>query len=678
MKSYRPHALLALGISSLGFANAVQEYTDVVRFRSPGGVTADSLHNIHVEFESQFEGHLQFVYGGCGIEDPAQNHHEIGNTFVKRGAHPERFVWATPSDTPSLDCLHAFSGTRCLGRSPPIHVSSPIKKRENIADVADAMGPWFDGVAYMKSKTNEEAFVTRAKNSSVAIIGGGISGLMTSLLLESVGIHNWHIYESSERIGGRIRTKYLNNTRPDEYQYQEMGAMRFPVSITYADTNETLEIQDHRMVFQLADVLNKMNADQPDLAIEFIPWHERGPNLPANSGGHRLPNGRIPSAADVTANRSLVYTPTSAQESVIMNAESAYENLTNLHNKETLRAIGKNMYTAHKQAVESGLLDWSEAGYLQYAKGYNYSIVDKVTDSYNFDIWQSFYYEVYHASTELRTIDKGVESLPRAFTPHIEGKITLNHTVEGLIYNETNDKIAIAWRKDPLQMIPETIEYDHAVVTVPFTKVRLWDLPRFSSVLNRAISTLNYAPACKIALNYKTRFWEHLEAPIFGGCGSVDVPGIGDICYPSYNTNGTGSGVVLASYIFDAPARSIAALSDEEHVALAQRTMVEVHGEIAAEQFTGHYERKCWETDRHQAGAWADPVVGQQKEYLPAYYQTEFKTIFVGEHTSYTHAWVFSALDSTVRGTAQLLLDLGLVDEAKEIVQTWMGRWIRL
>ena len=49
-----------------------------------------------------------------------------------------------------------------------------------------------------------------------------------------------------------------------------------------------------------------------------------------------------------------------------------------------------------------------------------------------------------------------------------------------------------------------------------------------------------------------------------------------------------------------------------------------------------------------------------------------------GEHTRYTHAWIFSALDSAVRGTAQLLLDMGLVDEAKQIVDTWMGRWISI
>lgn len=50
--------------------------------------------------------------------------------------------------------------------------------------------------------------------------------------------------------------------------------------------------------------------------------------------------------------------------------------------------------------------------------------------------------------------------------------------------------------------------------------------------------------------------------------------------------------------------------------------------------------------------------------------------IFIGEHTSYTHAWISSALESGIRGSVQLLLELGLVDEAKAAVNKWMARWI--
>ncbi|KAB8231659.1 flavin monoamine oxidase family protein [Aspergillus alliaceus] len=668
--------LLVFSLCQTGWAGVAHMQTDLVRFRVPG-VTAGSLHNVHLEFPyPDFQGDIKLVYGECGITSSTKHHHEIGRMFVKRNALPERFVWATPSDAPHLHCLHAFSESSLVGRSPPISVTTPVVRRESIADVADAMGPWFDGIAYMQGKEPGKAVVAQAKEAAVAIIGGGMSGLMTSLLLESVGIHNWHIIESSRRIGGRIRTKYLNHTRPDQYQYQEMGPMRFPVSITYADTNETLEIQDHKMVFQLSDTLNQMNVDHPDLAVNFIPFVQKSPNVPASAGGYRLPSGRIPTASEVAANPSLVYTAASPNATAAADAAQAYQVYTTAN--KISREIVTNLYQAHKSAVESGYFHWSEAGYLRYALGYNDNITDYVGGTDETPMWDALYEGAYFSATEWRTIDKGLESLPRAFWPHVANKTTLDRKVEGLSFNTTSGKIAVNWRDNPTQLQPESQEYDYAVVAAPFSKVRLWDLPRYSSLLSRAISRMNYEQSCKMSLHFKTRFWEHQENPIFGGCGSVDLPGIGSVCYPSFNINGTGPGVVLASYISGTPARSIAALSAEDHVALVLRSMVQIHGSIATEQYTGIYDRQCWEVDEHQAGAWAAPAVGQQELYLPAYYQTEFKTIFIGEHTSYTHAWIFSALDSAVRGTTQLLLDLGLVDEAKEIVNTWMGRWIKV
>jgi hypothetical protein len=35
-------------------------------------------------------------------------------------------------------------------------------------------------------------------------------------------------------------------------------------------------------------------------------------------------------------------------------------------------------------------------------------------------------------------------------------------------------------------------------------------------------------------------------------------------------------------------------------------------------------------------------------------------------------------LESAVRGSAQLLLDMGLVDEAKQVTEFWMARWISM
>jgi hypothetical protein len=56
-----------------------------------------------------------------------------------------------------------------------------------------------------------------------------------------------------------------------------LTALLVPVSATYAEVNETLEINDHKMVFQLANVLNKMNGNQSKLTVNFIPFINSNP-----------------------------------------------------------------------------------------------------------------------------------------------------------------------------------------------------------------------------------------------------------------------------------------------------------------------------------------------------------------------------------------------------------------
>lgn len=543
----------------------------------------------------------------------------------------------------------------------------------------DAEGPWFDGVAYLQEKEPDSIFVAAAKSRTVGIIGGGMSGLMTAHLLDSVGFHNWTIVEASGRIGGRVHTSYLNATRPDQYQYQEMGPMRFPVSITYAtDPPETIAIQDHRMVFQLADVLNAQNGNVSEYKVDFIKWIQAAANDPVATSKRR-PDGTIPGAAEVKANPAYRddVNATYSNATAVALASEAYEDWLDL-DRAKIASIASNVYKAHKAAVEAGYFDFSEAGYLKYALKLQDNITDQVDSLQdNSPSWE--YDSVYFSATDWRTIDKGLSRLPAAFGPQVLNRTILQRSVQGMHWNESTQKISVQYRsKNLFDVEPENMDFDYAVVAVPFSRVRLWRLPSYSSLLTRAINTLNYDQSCKVALHYRTRFWEHLEHPILGGCGATNIPGIGSVCYPSYRLNSTGPGVLLGSYVSTVGARSVASLPAEQHVALVQRAMIEAHGAAAAREFTGAYDRICWENNEFQAGAWAAPTVGQQALYLPAYFRTEMHTVFVGEHTSYTHAWIWSALESAVRGTAQLLLDMGLVDEAKEITEFWMARWISM
>jgi monoamine oxidase len=492
-------------------------------------------------------------------------------------------------------------------------------------------------------------------------------------------MHNWKILEGSKRLGGRVYTNYFNGTKPEDYQYQEMGGMRIPVSIKYAGTNETLQIQDHQMVFNLAEALNVMNGNDSSLEIKFVPWIQSSANDPALTSKRR-PDGTIPGDAEVKANHSLADsgTATYSNATAVTAARTSFVQWVKL--KERMADIATNVFRAHKKAIQDGLFDYSEAMYLRDALNVNVNIADQAVTSGSADFVPSWPYEsVYFAATEWKTIDKGLSKLPAAFGPLVSNRTSLGVKVQELSWDEDRRKIRAHWRpKDPFTIESESEEYDYAIVSVPFTRVRLWKLPAYSPLMLRAINTMNYRAACKVALQYKTHFWEKLPQPIFGGCGEVNIPAVGSICYPSYQINSSLPGILLGSYVKGAMARAVGSLSEMDHVALVQRAMIETHGIIAQEQYTGAFDRVCWEQEELSGGAWCDPVVGQQELFLPAYYQTDKNTIFVGEHTSFTHGWIFSALESAVRGTVQLLLDMGLVDEAKQVTNTWMARWLKM
>ncbi|SMQ49438.1 unnamed protein product [Zymoseptoria tritici ST99CH_3D7] len=632
---------------------------------------AGGMHNIHIQYNVPLSGELAIHYGDCGAVTADDCDHALGSTHV--GSHPlaarhishpaqrpARFVWLPSLETTSGGCLHAFSGNTLVGRSSPVTISSRKQKRWTAAaDVMDAEGPWFDGVEYLQEKEPTEVFVAATKSRTIGILGGGMSGLMTAHILDSVGFHNYTILEASTRIGGRVHTSYLNNTRSDEYQYQEMGPMRFPVSITYDDPAETLEIQDHRLVFQLADSLNDQNNHDPAYKVNFIPWIQSSSNNPRASPAT---NASYSNATEIAL------------------ASTAYEDWLDL-DREKFRSIASNVFRAHKWAVDNGYFHFSEAGYLNYALGIDANITDQVDDiSDSSPSWS--YDSVYFSATEWRTIDQGLSRLPAAFGPQVLNRTILNATVDSLDWDPTAKKMTIHYRNTTAKSIPfpalSDLTVDNTIVAIPFPKLRLARLPPFTSLLSRAIDRLGYEPSCKVALHYSSRFWEHLPEPIIGGCGSTDIPAIGSVCYPSYAINSTGPGVLLGSYISGDLARSVGTLTADEHAAYVQRAMVKIHGPAAEEEYTGIYDRICWEQVEFQGGAWASPKVGQQDLYLPSYFRTEMGTVVIGEHTSYTHAWIFSALESAVRGTTQLMLDLGLVDEAKAITEKWMARWMSM
>jgi hypothetical protein len=175
-----------------------------VTFRGPATVEADGIANIYVTYNVPIDGELSIHYGNCSTSlsyPKDQHHHRIGETAI--GSHPSAkrhaqwmhsrpgiFVWLVPEDALDAGCLYAYSGRDLIGTSEPIKVTKrKVRRSATFAETADAEGPWFDGVQYLKEKGPESVFVAEAKSKTIGIVGGGMSGLMSS-----VGSTRAHIF----------------------------------------------------------------------------------------------------------------------------------------------------------------------------------------------------------------------------------------------------------------------------------------------------------------------------------------------------------------------------------------------------------------------------------------------------------------------------------------------------
>ena len=164
-------------------------------FLSPQVIEQNGMHNIHVTYNAPLDGDLFIHYGTCerpAVHSRDSNHatddmiigsHSLSNGKLEwQTERSGRFVWLVPGDVQDGGCLHAYLGLEPVGSSEPLRVVKKFSRRGTVlADIADAEGPWFDGVEYLKQKEPDEVFVAREKGKTVGIIGAGMSGLMSAV-----------------------------------------------------------------------------------------------------------------------------------------------------------------------------------------------------------------------------------------------------------------------------------------------------------------------------------------------------------------------------------------------------------------------------------------------------------------------------------------------------------------
>lgn len=97
--------------------------------------------------------------------------------------------------------------------------------------------------------------------NKICIVGAGMAGLYSALMLKHYTNSEVKIFEASDRIGGRV---YTHRFSDEPHQYFEAGAMRLP------------GVESQKPLFDLIKYLNERTPGES--RIDLIPYHYSSPS----------------------------------------------------------------------------------------------------------------------------------------------------------------------------------------------------------------------------------------------------------------------------------------------------------------------------------------------------------------------------------------------------------------
>ncbi|MDM5193174.1 flavin monoamine oxidase family protein [Bacillus hominis] len=444
----------------------------------------------------------------------------------------------------------------------------------------------------------------------ITIAGAGISGLVAASLLKEAG-HEVTIIEANNRIGGRV---YTIREPFSAGLYFNAGPMRIP------ETHDLTLAYISKFKLPLNLFINKTSSDiiyTNNIRTRLNVFE----NNPSVLGFPVLEKERGKTAEELMLE---VLEP-------ILNYIKKDPNKNWIIVEKKYKAYSLGSFLT--EYYSDGAIDM--IGVLLDMEAYmGISLIEVLREMIFFT-----------STTKYYEITGGMDALPNSFLPQLKDNIFMSYKVEKIMQEDNKVMMQVNHEHTLEQFI---VTGDIAIITIPFSALRFVEVQPyqlFSYYKRRAIRELNYIAATKIAIEFKSRFWEREGQ--YGGKSITDLP-IRFTYYPSYGIRTQGAAIVLVSYTWADEALTWDSLSNRERVRYALKNLEQIYGNVVYSEFvTG--ASFSWSQNPYSCGAFTAFEPGQELELFPYITPPAGRVHFAGEHTTLTHGWMQGAIESGIR-----------------------------
>lgn len=460
---------------------------------------------------------------------------------------------------------------------------------------------------------------------NIGIVGAGIAGLYTALLLQREG-HLVTVYEAGSRIGGRIYTHRFHALNKNEDVYFEAGAMRIPRS------------KLHSRVYHFIRYLNTHGRREDK--VELIPYVLEHQNNIAYLHDQKVDVNDVELAARFGLPPE--YRGRSARQLL-------GEVIT-----PWLELLQKDFQSGFKQLLTFDEISFRT--YLRFVVGWPHEVIEFVelmnsqTNQYDLSFTDIMMQNLDFNTKDWTTIYGGMSRLTQNASNLVGLKnIHLNARVDQII--ETPDGKVMLKTIGPVY---HTGTFDKVVLAIPPAALQnIRERPTWSFMKEQAIRSTHYEPLYKIGLHFRTRFWEKLPHPCFGGQSVTDLR-FRWIVYPSNDLGSPDSGVLLL-YCWMNDAYRMSSIPKDRRIQLVLHDLQRFYADAGVDiysQFVDAFD-VCWSQEYATGDAMFLP--GQFSRFYEVAKQPEGNIYFAGEHLSQHHTWIAGAVDSSLQATAAIL-----------------------